>query len=117
MQLFYKYDVNNSVRMIGANSSDFDEEKELGVIARKSFYPFEDQKLPTDFHDKEKGCSIVSFICSLTRFVQKNMDRSDLLDLYIAFWDNCGLFYTQEFPDEEGNDVLYASITKITQVF
>ena len=54
MRLVYKCDVNNSVRMTGANNGDFDEEKELGVIARKSFYPFEDNQLPTDFHDKEK---------------------------------------------------------------
>ena len=117
MQLLYKCHEDNSVRMIGANNSVFDEEKDLKDIAKKSFFPFQDMMIPTDFHDTDKGCCIVSFICSINRFVQLDSDGDDLLDLYTSLLDNCGLFYTQVYPDEEGNDVLYADVHKLSQIF
>jgi hypothetical protein len=73
--------------------------------------------IPTDFHDTDKGCCIVSFICSINRFVQIDSDGDDLLDLYSSLLDNCGLFYTQVYPDEEENDVLYADVHELSQVF
>ena len=49
--------------------------------------------------------------------MNKETEQDDLLDLFITFLDSCGLFYTQRFPNEEENDVLYADISKIIQIF
>ena len=75
-------DVGCSVRMFGANESV--DEENLALFPKADYFPFVDQKLPFDFYDPDKGCVIVSYICSLPSYVLKDLEEEDI----VAFLDN-----------------------------